>query len=562
MDFESGCEGDESEDILFNESDIVEKEGFPIECCPKCHAIMWKEERQGQIKLPPTPPTPSYLKKLYSHPKRSRAFKRYIRLYNSMFAFTSIGSRVDRSINSGKAPYVYRLNGQNHHIFGSRIPNEGDKPKFYQLYVYDTEHEVDNRMKWLNVNDGYAVDSDIVGGLLQMLDETNELVKKFRKARDRFKDNPVKNFIVKLKVCHSKSGRKNNIGPSDEVAGVMVGDDKTTNGERDIIIEKHNNDLERVSSVYPKLMALQYPILFPLGEDSYHDEISYVYSEMQTKKKRKRITMKEYYSYKLEVRKDEDLNGNIDGVVSAEIPDPLIDPAGYVVVKYNEETYFDQSGFPIYKRQNTGITVQKGKCTLDNAFVVPYNRDLLVKYQCHMNMEICCHTKSLKYLFKYCLKGHDRATIEITNQRNKNNDAEDGSVDEISVYFDGRCTLTKAETVKRVIRREKNKHSQLEAFFLLNSEDPSARPYTYDEIPQYYIWNETDGKWTVRKKGRQIGRLLYTHHSSCELWYLRMLLSNVRGPTSFESLRTVNGVRYKSFKDAFQSYGLLDDDNE
>ncbi|XP_074336994.1 uncharacterized protein LOC141674172 [Apium graveolens] len=340
-----------------------------------------------------------------------------------------------------------------------------------------------------------------------------------------------------------------------------------------------------------------------------------------------------------------DLNGNIDGVVSADIPDPLIDPAGYAAVKslmihgpcglqnpksacmsnmsctkhfpkrYNKETYFDQSGFPIYKRRNTGITVQKGKCTLDNAFVVPYNCDLLVKYQCHMNVEICCHARSLKYLFKYCLKGHDRATIKITNHRNKNNDGEDGSVDEISAYFDGRyicafeatycifgypvhyhsiyvlrlsfhlpgepvhyhsiyvlrlsfhlsgersCTFTETEIVERVIRQDKNKYSQLEAFFL-NSEDPSARPYTYDEIPQYYVWNETDRKCTVRKKGRQIGRLLYTHHSSGKLWYLRMLLSNVRGSTSFESLRTVNGVRYRSFNDAFQSYGLLDDDNE
>ncbi|KAK1374594.1 hypothetical protein POM88_030787 [Heracleum sosnowskyi] len=51
-----------------------------------------------------------------------------------------------------------------------------------------------------------------------------------------------------------------------------------------------------------------------------------------------------------------------------------------------------------------------------------------------------------------------------------------------------------------------NKRSQLEAFFLLNLTDPTARKYTFDEIPQHYVWNETDMIWHVRKRGRQIGR--------------------------------------------------------
>lgn len=142
--------------------------GPPTEFCRKYGAVMWKEERtnknvktgvpkfslgcsQGQIKLPPTPSTPSYLNKLYNDPKKSHHFKRSIRLYNSMFAFTSMGGKVDHAINSGKAPYVYRLNGQNHHVFGTLIPDEGDDPKFCQLYVYDTENEVQNRVRWVKV---------------------------------------------------------------------------------------------------------------------------------------------------------------------------------------------------------------------------------------------------------------------------------------------------------------------------------------------------------------------------------------------------------------------------
>ena len=54
---------------------------------------------------------------------------------------------------------------------------------------------------------------------------------------------------------------------------------------------------------------------------------------------------------------------------------------------------------------------------IDNKWVVPCNRHLLVRYQCHINVEICCHAR-LKYLFKYFLKGHDRAIVEIIGQRN------------------------------------------------------------------------------------------------------------------------------------------------
>ncbi|WOG82720.1 hypothetical protein DCAR_0101888 [Daucus carota subsp. sativus] len=283
---------------------------------------MWKEERvnknvvrgtpefstccgKGQIKLPKAPPTPSYLYQVYNDPKKAKKFRKNIRMYNTMFAFTSMGGKVDHSINNGSSPYIYRLNGQNHHVFGSLIPNEGDDPKFCQLYIYDTEHELENRLKWVKVDDGKIVDSEIVKGLLDMLDSTNELVPFFRMARDRFKDEPVQDLKIVMKVSRAASGRENFIGPSNEVGAIMVGDLEDTCGERDIIIESKSNGLERISDIHPKLMALQYPLLFPNGEDGYHDDIPYSLTQKNSAKKRERVTMKEYYSYRLQVRHDE-----------------------------------------------------------------------------------------------------------------------------------------------------------------------------------------------------------------------------------------------------------------
>lgn len=83
----------------------------------------------------------------------------------------------------------------------------------------------------------------------------------------------------------------------------------------------------------------------------------------------------------------------------------------YFHFRYNGHTFFDESGFPIYRRRNTGRFIKKKGVNLDNQFVVPYNRNLLVKFQCHINVEVCNSSRSLKYLFKYCLKGHDTATM-------------------------------------------------------------------------------------------------------------------------------------------------------
>lgn len=50
-------------------------------------------------------------------------------------------------------------------------------------------------------------------------------------------------------------------------------------------------------------------------------------------------------------------------------------------------------------------TVLKGDIELDNRYVVPHNLTNLKKYQAHINIEWCCKTSAIKYLFKYITKG-------------------------------------------------------------------------------------------------------------------------------------------------------------
>ncbi|KAK1365083.1 hypothetical protein POM88_040644 [Heracleum sosnowskyi] len=634
-----------AEDVPFDDVNDMKKIpgyvslGPPSVKCEFCQAYMWKEERvnknnkhgkpvfslccrKGQINLPKAPPTPSYLWQLYNDPKKGPLFRRCSRMYNSMFSFTSTGGNIDHSVNNGGGPYVYRLNGQNHHVFGSLIPNDGETPKFCQLYIYDTENEVSNRMKWMDIDDHDKINSEIVEGLMKMLDDTNELVKKFRVARDRFKDSPYVDLKIVLKVCRSQSGRENNIGPSNEVAAIMVGGVEDPSASRDIILDRTIGDNPDIVARVFRLKLDQ--LLDDIKKNSYFGVCVGV---MYVVEFQKRGLPHVHMLIWLDSASKKNLMANVDKFVVAEIPDPVLDPIGYAAVKafmihgpcgveypkspcmkdfkctrhfpkkYYPRTMFDESGFPLYKRRNTGVTVKVRKAKLDNQWVVSYNRGLLVKYQCHINVEICCHARSLKYLFKYCLKGHDRATVEVRGLRKKQTPVNDECVNEIQAFFDGRyicgseasyrtfgfqihhrsisverlsfhlpgqknCTFRSNDSLKKVAEREKNKLSKLEAFFKLNITDPNARQFTYDQIPRKYVWNDGANKWSLRKKGLQIGRLIYTHHSSGEIWYLRLLLSKVRGCTSFESLRTVNGVLYSSYHEACKELGLLENDDE
>jgi hypothetical protein len=76
-----------------------------------------------------------------------RHFRQNIRSYNHMLSFTSIGVHVNESIlATGRGIYPFRAHGSFYHNIGGFYPNAGTRPRYLQLYIYDTEHELENRM--------------------------------------------------------------------------------------------------------------------------------------------------------------------------------------------------------------------------------------------------------------------------------------------------------------------------------------------------------------------------------------------------------------------------------
>ncbi|XP_021997718.1 uncharacterized protein LOC110894799 [Helianthus annuus] len=316
---------------------------------------------------------------------------------------------------------------------------------------------------------------------------------------------------------------------------------------------------------------------------------------------------------------------HIDPFISAEIPDKNEDPELYSLVsdfmihgpcghanmkcpcmvgnrcsknfpkKFLESTSIDSDGFPVYRRRDSGHTVVKKGVTLDNRSVVPYNKKLLKRYQAHINVEWCNQAGSIKYLFKYINKGPDRATVAVFySDRGRD---EEIPKDEIKEYYEARyvsaceaswrifandvhyrypsvmrlpfhlpgqqnVVFSCDDNIEDVINKPQVNSSIFLEWMKMNNSKPEARELTYVEFPSKYVWKLKDRCWQPRQNYVVIGRIYSASPSLGEAYYLRILLTKVKGPRSFEEIRTYDGVVYPTFRDACYARGLLDDDNE
>lgn len=273
---------------------------------------------------------------------------------------------------------------------------------------------------------------------------------------------------------------------------------------------------------------------------------------------------------------------------------------GFCIKRYPRplicETQTGNDGYPLYRRRSPdddGHTVEINGKILDNQWVVPYNAVLSRTFNAHINVEFCNSVKSIKYVCKYLNKGSDQAAFKLKNVN---------KIDEIEQYETGRY-ICSSEAVWRILSFSIHERypavvhlavhlengqrvhfttdnilekitnppcTTLLAFFELCQRDEFAKTLIYHEVPSYYVWNnknfirrkrgqDVEG-WPEVKKDSALGRVYTIHPNNTECYHLRMLLHVVRGPTSFEHLKSVNGVILPTFQAACRELGLLESD--
>lgn len=301
---------------------------------------------------------------------------------------------------------------------------------------------------------------------------------------------------------------------------------------------------------------------------------------------------------------------DIDRCVSAELPNPNTNPVLFNLVStlmihrpcqnnadavckinnrcsknfpkpYIENTVIDQGTYPKYKRSVNGPRIQINNQEIGNEYVVPHNKFLLKRLNCHINVEVCSSLQAVKYLYKYVYKGHDCATIQLSSNR----------FDEISNYVSARF-ISASEAAWRVfsfklhlerpniyrlpvhlenhqqvifnvnqdIQRilDNNRQTKLTAWFISNSNDPQGRNLLYAEYPEFYVYDKSTKLWRRRDRFIRlgtIGRIYNVSPREGERFYLRLMLNHIRGATSFQALKTVSNVVYQTYQQAAAALG-------
>nr|XP_043633374.1 uncharacterized protein LOC122604555 [Erigeron canadensis] len=304
----------------------------PTYICDSCQAMLWYGEAirgntdlkkksyslccsRGKVQLPKLKEPPTMLAQLF-HGKnpQSKDFIENIRQYNTMFSFTSMGGKIDHTYNKGGGPYNFRMHGQNYHSIGSLMPRTGQKPKFLQLYIVDTDNEVSHRFSAYSdssenkgsITDPNSIPFLTVHQLKGMLDITNPLVKQFRMARDRISMNNREAVKLILVGRRGKDGRTYNLPTTNEVAALIIGDINGSGDKRDIILETKSGNLQRINELHPSYLALQYPLLFPFAEDGYRIDIPLRDVEDLNGPGRTRVSMRAFIAYRIQQRHQEE----------------------------------------------------------------------------------------------------------------------------------------------------------------------------------------------------------------------------------------------------------------
>jgi hypothetical protein len=80
---------------------------------------------------------------------------------------------------------------------------------------------------------------------------------------------------------------------------------------------------------------------------------------------------------------------------------------------FNKATVQGKDSYPLYQRREDDCKEMVRKHKMDNRWVVPYNPYLLQYFNCHINVETCGSIKTVKYLFKYIYKGHEKHVSQL-----------------------------------------------------------------------------------------------------------------------------------------------------
>ena len=270
--------------------------GFMDRRCNFCDALHWLDERvssstirhpdfgmccgHGKIKLASLRIPPQLLYNLYTGDSpESKEFRTNIVQYNAALAFTSLGVKVDDSLQ-GRGPPVFRIQGELRHLSGSLLPEESARPCYSQLYIYDPHMAYQHR---ISRNENLSLNTMRI--LQRIMWDYNAYTPIYQHAYEVLQMYDAPDYTVKLCVVPGHDPRRYNLPTADEVGVILPGEDVFQGDHRDIIIhlrpqyylnlQDHQDHLQlsRISEGHAAYAPLHYVLFFPFGESGWYYEL-------------------------------------------------------------------------------------------------------------------------------------------------------------------------------------------------------------------------------------------------------------------------------------------------
>ena len=274
--------------------------GQMTDFCPYCGALKWAGEASGmccsngKVRSSSLQPPPELLESLMSGTtSRSKHFLENIRKYNSCFQMTSFGATNE--VCEPSVMPIFKVQGQVYHRVGSLLPLPNEKPQFLQIYFMgDEQQEADQRCSYIP-----GVHHEIVMELQQMLHQHNSYVQVFKSSLERMPSDAYKVVIRADKKPTEEHARRFNEPLTHEMAIVIASNELE---RRDMVLQKTNNQLQRVAETHRSYDALQYPLIFWEGEDGYYFLIMQINSTTGISSNPKKVSAMNLYAYRMMLR--------------------------------------------------------------------------------------------------------------------------------------------------------------------------------------------------------------------------------------------------------------------
>ena len=230
---------------------------------------------------------------------QAKLFRENSRSFNNALALSSIKVN-ERKFNNGYNPSVI-FEGKVCQIYGPLLADNGEDPKFAQLYVHDPSTQ--NTIRVRNM----CLPSTLSQENVKIITETSQMLQELMKEVNPF----VKDFLHICEIPDSEltdgkliisckkedrpkdsHARRYNMQQSLHEVSIL-----TNSVPGDLVVRKRGGGLQFIYDLHPSAQPLHFVLLFPYGTPGYSEFLKH-----NDKNKTKRVSPREFFAFHLNMR--------------------------------------------------------------------------------------------------------------------------------------------------------------------------------------------------------------------------------------------------------------------